>query len=515
MSRSARKYLVLTAMIFAVAMMFVDQTIVAIAIPTIQRDLSLTATGSQWIINAYLLSLAALFAVGGKLTDVLGHRRMVIVGIVGFATTSALCGAAPTGTGAAVWLIVFRILQGAFGAIVFPAALAIVVNSFERRERGRALALFFGITGGLTSVGPIAGSFLLPWTWRAIFWINIPIAVIALILTLKANPDNDRRPSPIDVPGAVLVAAGMGLSVLGLQQAAQWGWTSVATWGCIVGGLLVLCVFVAYELRVPNPLIDLRIFAHRGFTADNLVLFLVCACFVPLFFFASVYAQVVLGDDAARTGLYLLLIFAGFASGSQVGGRMLDRRGARPPVVIGSALAAVGFWLWAGRLQEGLNDQWWCIVLAGAGLGLVLSPVSTDAVNRARRGSYGEVTGITQTVRNYGSSLGLAVLGSILNSETRTNIASSLVHQGIPRPQAAHVAAAFDTGASAATRAGAALGAKGDIVLATIQHEFAQSTRTVFLGMAGVMVVSFLAARFMDRGVAEDVTESVPAFAPD
>lgn len=389
----ASRYLVLTAMIFAVAMMSVDQTIVAIAVPNIQRGLSLSATGSQWVINGYLLALAALFALGGKLSDVLGHRRMVIVGTVGFAGASALCGATPAGAAAEGWLIAFRVLQGAFGALVFPAALAIVVNSFAPRERGKALAIFFGITGALTSVGPIAGSILLPWTWRAIFWINVPIALIALVLTLRSKPDDPRKVTPIDVRGAVLVSCGMGLAVLGLQQASQWGWDSGATWACIVGGLVLLAAFVALERRITDPLIDVRIFAHRGFGADNVVLFLVCACFVPLFFFASVYAQVVLGYDASTTGLYILLIFIGFATASQIGGRILDRRGARPAAIAGSALGVLGFLLWAEQLDAGLGSQWYGIVLAGAGIGLALTPVSTDAVNRAPRGSYGEVTG--------------------------------------------------------------------------------------------------------------------------
>ena len=502
-----RKYLVLTAMIFAVAMMSVDQTIVAIASPTIQRGLSLTATGSQWVINGYLLALAALFALGGKLSDVLGHRRMVIVGTVGFAVTSILCGATPSGSGAEAWLIVFRVLQGAFGALLFPAALAIVVNSFAPQERGRALAVFFGITGALTSVGPIAGSFLLPWTWRAIFYINVPVALIALALTLWARPADERRAVSIDVRGAILVSAGMGLAVLGLQQAAEWGWSSVATWACIGGGLAVLAVFVAVELRVAEPLIELRIFSHRGFSVDNVVLFLVCACFVPLFFFASVYAQVVLGYDAAKTGLYILLVFIGFASASQIGGRILDRRGARPAAVMGSALAVVGFVLWANHLQQGLGSQWYGIVLAGAGLGLSLTPVSTDAVNRAPRGSYGEITGVTQTVRYFASSLGLAVLGTILIDQTRSDVTSSLTRQGLPKAEAAHIAAGVSSGASAAARPTTAAAQR---VFATVQHDFALSTKTVFLAMAGVMAFSFLVAvRRMERGVPEEVAAAV------
>jgi EmrB/QacA subfamily drug resistance transporter len=509
MARRESKYLVLTAMIFAVAMIFVDQTIVAIAIPDIERGLSLSATGAQWIINGYLLALASLFALGGKLSDVLGHRRMVIVGIVGFAGASALCGAAPTGRYGETWLIVFRVVQGAFGALMFPAALAIVVNAFEPQERGKALAIFFGITGGLTSVGPIAGSFLLQWTWRSIFWINVPIAVVALVLTLRTNPVDERRRIPIDWGGAVLVSAGMGITVLGLQQAGQWGWTSAATIGCIAAGVVLFAVFVVYELRVANPLIDLRIFTHRGFVADNVVLFLICSCFVPLFFFASVYSQVVLGNNAGQSGLYILIFFLGFAGASQIGGRILDRRGARPAAIAGSTLAAVSFLLWANQLPKAsLGSQWQWIVLAGAGIGLALTPVSTDAINRAPRGSYGEVTGITQTVRYFASSLGLAVLGSILISQNRSHIDASLTHDAVPRTVGAHLAAAFSSGAGP-QNVPIASGINGQRLFETIQHDVALSTRTVFLVMAGVMgFCTIVAARRLEKGVPEEVTRA-------
>jgi EmrB/QacA subfamily drug resistance transporter len=509
------RYLVLTAMVFAVAMMFVDQTIVAIAAPNIQRSLSLSATGTQWMINGYLLALAALIALGGKITDVLGHRRMVILGTIGFAGTSALCGAAPNDSAAETWLIVFRILQGASGAVLFPAALAIVVNSFAPQERGRALAIYFGVTGALTSVGPIGASILLPWTWRAIFWINVPIGLVALYLTWRAQIEEERRPTPIDVRGAVLVSAGMGLAVLGFQQAGQWGWSSVATWACIVAGVALLVAFVRVELRVSDPLIELRIFAHSGFAADNAVLFLVSACFVPLFFFASVYAQIVLGYDAGKTGLYMLVIFAGFASGSQVGGRILDRRGARPAVVYGSALGAAGFLLWANHLTSSLGGQWIWILMAGAGIGLALTPASTDAVNRAPRGSYGEVTGITQTVRYFASSLGLAVLGTVLIDRVRTNVISSLTKAGVPHAIASKVAAEVNAGTSSGGASGGSPAGGTHGLLATVQHDFAQSTRTVFLGMAILMAVSFVVAvRRMRRGIPEEVAAAAAAIAP-
>jgi EmrB/QacA subfamily drug resistance transporter len=507
----ANRTLVLTAMIFAVAMTFIDQTIVALAVPELQKDLALSATGTQWIINAYLLSLSALFAFGGRLADIAGHRRMVVIGVIVFAGSSALCGATPTGDVAEAWMIFFRVIQGAGAAIMFPAALAIVVAAFPVAERGKAMAIFFGITGGLTAVGPLAGGYLTEWTWRSIFWINVPVAVIALVLTARARPADERTPAPIDWLGTALIAAGMGLSVLGLQQSSVWGWGDPATWGCIAVGLVLLVLFVRHELRVEHPLIDVRVFRNRAFAADNAVLFLLMIVFIPLFFFTSLYAQISLGEDASEAGLYLVVFFGGFAAGSQWGGRILDSRGARATVIPGCALAAVGFFLWAGSLTDfDLGDQWIYIVLAGAGVGLILGPASTDAVNRVARTRYGEATGITQTVRNFGASLGLAVLGTVLILRNKANLEDSLGALGIPRERADQIADALSQSGGGAP-SGSFADASGRTVrrvFEAVQHDFALSTRTVFYVMGGVMVVAFVVAQItLPRGRVEDEPE--------
>src|SRR5271163_1620294 len=207
--------LVLAAMIFAVAMTFIDQTIVSIAVPNIQRELGLSATGVQWVVNGYLLSLAALFALGGRLSDIFGHRRMCVLGVIIFTAASVLCGLTPKGGAAEAWIVTFRVVQGAGGALLFPAALAIVVRTFPFQDRGKALAIFFGIAGGLTAIGPILGGYLTQWTWRAIFWVNIPVAIIALVLILIAKPVTEHRAAPMDYRGAVIIAAGVALSVFG------------------------------------------------------------------------------------------------------------------------------------------------------------------------------------------------------------------------------------------------------------------------------------------------------------
>jgi MFS family permease len=354
----------------------------------LQKDLGLSATGTQWIINAYLLSLSALFAFGGRLADIAGHRRMVVIGVITFAGASALCGATPTGDVAEAWMIFFRVIQGAGAAMMIPAALAI----------------------------------------------------IALILTARAKPSNERSPAPIDWVGTGLIASGMALAVLGLQQASQWGWGSVATIGCIVAGVLLLAAFVRYELGVKHPLIDVRIFRNRGFAAANGVLFLLTMVFISVFFFTSMYAQISLGEDASAAGLYLLVFFGGFGVASQWSGRIYDAKGVRAAVIPGCALAAVGFYLWAGSLDDfSLGDQWIYIVMAGAGVGFVLGPASTDALNRVASNRYGEATGINQTLRNFGASIGLAVLGTILINQNRSNIESSLGELGVPKARADHL----------------------------------------------------------------------------
>jgi fucose permease len=280
--------------------------------------------------------------------------------------------------------------------------------------------------------------------------------------------------------------------------------------------LALLAAFVRRELRVDHPLIRMQIFRNRAFAVDNAVLFLLMIVFVPLFFFTSLYAQISLGDDASGAGLYLLVFFGGFAAGSQLGGRILDSRGARAAVVPGCVLAAVGFALWASRLTDfDLGDQWIYIVIAGAGVGLVLGPASTDAVNRAPRTSYGEATGILQTLRNFGSSLGLAVLGTVLILQNKANIESSLGALGVPKERADAIADALSQsgGGSAAAGFPEAAGRRAREVFAAVQHDFALSTRVVFYAMAGVMAVAFVVALVGTPGgrVEEVVEEPEPS----
>jgi EmrB/QacA subfamily drug resistance transporter len=501
-TRQAGKTLVLTAMIFAVAMTFIDQTIVSIAVPDIQKELGLSSTGAQWAVNAYLLSLAALFAFGGRLADTVGHRKMVILGVIIFAGASAMCGLTPKGSIAEAWIVTFRVIQGAGGAIMYPAALAIVVNTYPQRERGKALATFFGVAGGLTAVGPILGGYLTQWTWRAIFWVNIPIALIALVLIFISKPTTLHAPAKMDWRGVVLIASGVALSVFGFQQSGIWGWDNPGTWICIIAGLVLLVVFYRVQQRTESPLINVSIFRIRPFLVENLVLAITMLVFVPIFFFASEYAQISLGESSSKAGLYLLYFFIGFSVAAQIGGRMLDKGGAKRPVVTGCIIGAIGFYFWATKVTElNFNNQIWYVILAGAGMGFMLGQASTDAVNRASRLSYGEATGITQTIRNYSASLGIAILGTILVSEMKTRTTTSLIGKGVPRNQAIRQAATI----SQSTQTGGG-GGKTSAIPDFIKLDFAYATQTVLYVMAGVMALAAIVAFIgLKAGIQQDL----------
>jgi EmrB/QacA subfamily drug resistance transporter len=515
---SGRKTLILAAMIFAVAMTFIDQTIVSIAVPKIQSELHLTINGVQWVVNGYLLALAAMFAFGGRLSDMVGHRRMVVVGVSVFTIASICCGLTPAGSIAEGWIVVWRVIQGVGGAIMYPAALAIVVSAFPPRERGRAMAIFFGVAGGLTSIGPIVGGYLSEWTWRAIFWVNVPVAVIALVLTFIAKPVTATRPGRLDMRGLVLISGGVGLAVFGLQQTQIWGWRNATTIACMVAGVVLLVLFVLAELRDRQPLVNVRAFTIRAFLVENIVLFTSMMVFIPIFFFASVYAQVALGDTSQNAGLYLLCFFAGFAPGVQIGGRRLDKSGAKEVVVLGSFVSALGFFLWAGQATHlSLGQQWYYIVIAGLGIGLMLGPANTDAINQVGRLSYGEATGVTQTVRNFGASFGLAALGTLLVTVERNHAVTRLIALGLPSATAHTVAVNLSSSNRQASAPAGTPPALVAHIYRVAQLSLANGTQAVFYGMAVIMVVAGVVALIgLRRGIhtATDAAPVEPAATP-
>jgi hypothetical protein len=319
-----------------------------------------------------------------------------------------------------------------------------------------------------------------------------------------ARVPNRKNPAPIDWVGAVLIVTGIGTLVLGLQQASTWGWTSLPTLGCIVGGLVLIMIFVEIERSRPDPLMRIGFFENRTFTVQNVILLIASAAFVPVFYFASIYAQVGLGWQSSEAGLYLLIFFAGFAPGVQVGGRWLDKGMARKAAVWGGGLGAAGFFCWAARLQ-GLseNSQWPWIVLAGAGLGLVIGSSNTDAINQVAAEHFGEATGITQTARNLGAAVGMAILGTVLTTSARDDIEGTLSGFGVSKQKADAIAASLhgSGGGKSSAAFTAQAGSKAQEIFHAVRLDFAEASKLVFQGMGVVMaVVAIVALVGLTRG---------------
>lgn len=519
---SRRSTSALIACILAVAMTMIDQTIVAICGPEIQDKLGISHDALQWTINGYILATAATFALGGKLADHYGHKRLGMIGIAAFGITSALCSAAPSGNAhlAEVWLIVARVLQGISGGLMFPAALGIVVSSFDRARRGSAMATFFAITGACTAVGPIAGGYLSQITWRSIFWINIPIAVVALLILATVPVPETARAGRVDWRGAGVIAVGMTLVILGLQQSSTWP-LAVAIALAVVG-VAVLVLAWRMSRSTDEPIVDFRRFASRGFTASSAAVTLTSFAFVPMLFFMSVYGQLSQGLKPEDSGIAMFTFFIGFIVASRVGAGIFDRRGAKLPIVVGGAMGAAGFFWWATKLTDlsidggaFVNDQLWPTLLAGAGVGFLLTPASTDGVNRGEESSYGEITGIFQTVRNFGAALGMAVMSALVTHQLANNIQGSIekLAGGQHVPAGIGRCVADSIGGASRSCAGVPSGSSGSSgsIPSWLAADYAGAVQYAFYAMGAAMVLTAVIGLLVHPG---DHTAAEPAGEP-
>jgi EmrB/QacA subfamily drug resistance transporter len=407
-----RRWLVLATMTGSLSMIMIDQTVVSVALPTMQRDLGLTQTNVQWVVNAYMLALAALVAVGGRLGDLLGQARMFKLGAIAFITASALCGLA----GADWQIIGARAVQGIGAAAMVPASQAIVTNTFDVSERGKAMGVYSGISMVFLALGPLVGGVLTAdVTWRAVFWINIPVGLTMLAaahFTIAGQPPSGGR---MDWLGAALLVPGLGGLVLGLMQGEAWGWGSPAVIASLATGAVLLIAFVLVATRITDALIDMRIFASRNFSADSLVMALVQFGLTGLTVFGALWSQDVLGFGPITAGLAMLPLTIPLLIVSPLVGRLYDRAGARLLVGGGALLIAAAF-TWNG-LQLHKVDYGWLwpgYVVLGTGIAMVMTPANTDALNTAPAALRGSASGVIQAVRQIGGTVGLAIMGTVV-----------------------------------------------------------------------------------------------------
>ena len=412
-----RRWLVLVAMTGSLSMIFVDMTVVGVALPRVGASLGMGDAGQNWIITGYLLTLASFMALGGRIGDLAGKVRAFLAGVLLFAAASALCAAARDGSS----LILGRVLQGLAACLMQPASAALVIGAFAPGERGKAMAVYVGIPLVFMAVGPaLGGAIVEHWGWPWVFWLNLPIAAAAIALTLAARPHDPRSGDRhIDWIGGAMLVIGLPAFVFGIQQIGpERGETAMdgaspLTLGALVAGAAVLAVFVRRQWNHPRPLLRLRLFADHALAADAITIACMQFAMTGLVIAGSLYAQDVLGFTPTQAGLSLLPMLAPVILVVHVAGRWYDRAGVRAPASWGTAMATAGMLVQAaGAWMRSYPVMAAGMFILGLGIAFTMSPTNTDALGRVPHADRGQVSGLVQTLRQVGGSVGVAVVAA-------------------------------------------------------------------------------------------------------
>jgi EmrB/QacA subfamily drug resistance transporter len=406
-------------------MVILDVSVVNVALPSIRSSLRFSEQDLQWVVNAYTVTFAGFLLLGGRAADLIGRRRVFVAGLTLFALASLAGGFADS----KVMLIAARAVQGLGGAIVAPASLSILTTTFEEGPaRNRAVGIWGAMGGAGGAAGVLLGGILTDLlSWRWILFINVPIGLIAAVLAERyivagRAPRDDRN---FDIAGAVTATLGLSILVLGIVRTDVTGWGSLPTLALMIAGVVLLAAFVAIEGRFARaPLMPLRIYASRTLRASNLVVFLLGASTFAMWFFLSLYLQQVRGYSPLRAGLAFLPMTLSIVAASTLASRGVTRVGAKPLLVAGMALLALGL-LWFTSLSPGgsfLGDVLVPSVLAAVGMGMAFVPVVIAAVSGVAPHEAGLASGLMNTFRLFGGSLGLAILAAIATDHTNSDL---------------------------------------------------------------------------------------------
>ena len=417
---------VLAATILASSMAFIDGTVVNVALPFLQTSLNATAIGLQWVIEAYSLFLSALLLVGGSLGDRYGRRLIFNIGVVVFALASAGCGLAAN----IEQLIAARAVQGIGGALLVPGSLALISSSFNEKERGKAIGTWSGFSAITTAIGPVLGGWLVEHvSWRAVFFLNLPLALAVLVISVWHVPETrDEGHGPLDWHGAALATVGLGALVFGLIESPRLGFGNPLVLLGLIGGVVCFVVFVIHEARAKNPMVPLRLFRSTDFAGANLLTLLLYAALSGMMFFFTLNLVQVQGYSATAAGAALLPFIVIMFSLSRWSGGLIDRFGARLPLIVGPAISGVGFAMLA---WPGINRNYWtsffpAVVVLGFGMAITVAPLTTTVMGSVSEEQAGIASGINNAVSRTAGLLAIAVFGVVILFAFSHDLASRL-----------------------------------------------------------------------------------------
>src|SRR6266566_2574513 len=411
-----KKWWTLAAVAFGLFMIMLDNTIVNVALPSIQRSLHMSISSLEWIVTAYALTFAALLITGGKLGDLYGRKKMFIAGLVVFTLASLACGLAPS----AGFLIGARAVQGVGAALMNPATLSIITATFPPKERGQAIGIWAGVSALALAIGPLAGGLIVDnigWNW--IFFVNVPVGVLGIVVSqffITESRDTSHEQS-VDFPGLVTSAGALFALSYALIEGNQRGWSSAEILGLLAGAAVLLAAFIVLESRQRLPMLDLSLFRISSFVGANVVALLVSLGMFGVFFYISLYVQNILGYSPTRAGAIFLPMTILIILIAPVAGKLSDRIGSRWLMGAGMGILGVSLLLYQ---RIGLHTGFWSLlpqlVLGGVGMALTMSPMTSAAMGSVPIDKAGVGSGVLNSFRQVGGLLGIALMGAILLS---------------------------------------------------------------------------------------------------
>ena len=412
-----RRWWTLAAVAFGLFMIMLDNTVVNVALPSIQRDLGVGLSELEWIVTGYALTFAALMLIGGKLADAYGRRLVFVVGIVVFTLASLACGLAESGD----VLIGARVVQGAGAALMNPATLSIIAATFPPRERGTAIGIWAGVSALALAIGPLVGGLItqhIDWSW--IFFVNVPVGVLAIVATfLFVDESRDDQHVRLDLPGLLTSALGLFALTYGLIEANTYGWSSARIVGSFVVAIVSLAAFVVLERRQRAPMLDLTLFRSGTYTGANVVVLLVALAMFGVFFFVSLYMQGILGYSAVQAGAAFLPMTILIILVAPIAGRLSDRVGSRWLMTAGMTLLGIQLLYFS---QLGPDATFWDLLpgmlIGGVGMSLTMTPSAAAATRAVPVAKAGVGSAVLNAFRQVGGSVGIALMGAIVAHST-------------------------------------------------------------------------------------------------